>query len=222
MGLLGFILVILFFGQGIALAPPLTPRSKTDNPPPSTRETATPSEPLTEESDVEVRRPVVEKVKRATLPAAHTPAKHGQTTGPSWIAQRTIVEDYCGWGWVRKDDQEWNKGRWIAIEASPGLCPIPHTFLPRPEDDQDRGLIGGAPFNLRKASGASIFSATDSACRPRSGFSSSASAAGSCGEFSRSPASSPPPCPRGSPRVARKVRGARGSGSSPASGPSDT
>ena len=138
MGLLGFILVILFFGQGISMAPPLTPRSTTDNPPPSTQETPTPSEPLTEESDVEVRRPVVEKVKRATLPAAHTPAKHGQTTGPSWIAQRTIVEDYCGWGWVRKDDQEWNKGRWIAIEASPGLCPIPHTFLPRPEDDHDQ------------------------------------------------------------------------------------
>jgi len=138
MGLLSFILAIFFIGPTTSFAPPLTPRSTTDNPPPANQEVATPSEPPAEDSDVEVRRPIEEKVKRATLPAAHTPAKQGQTTGPSWIAQRTIVEDYCGWGWVRKDDQEWNKGRWIAIEASPGLCPIPHTFLPRPEDDKDQ------------------------------------------------------------------------------------
>ena len=87
--------------------------------------------------DEEVRQPAVEKVRRATLPAAHTPARHGQTAGPHWIGQRTLVEDYCGWGWIRREGEGWNKARWIAIEYDPQVCPVPHAFLPRPGDDKD-------------------------------------------------------------------------------------
>lgn len=87
--------------------------------------------------DEEVRKPVAEKVRRATLPAAHTPARHGDTSGSYLIGQRTLVEDYCGWGWVRKEGEGWNKGRWIAIEYDPKICPVPHAFLPRPGDDKD-------------------------------------------------------------------------------------
>jgi hypothetical protein len=85
----------------------------------------------------EVRRPVEEKVMRATLPAAHTPARHGETEGSYWIGQRTLVEDYCGWGWLRKEGEGWNQARWIAIEYEPRGCPAPHAFLPRPGDDKD-------------------------------------------------------------------------------------
>jgi hypothetical protein len=91
-----------------------------------------------EDSEEEVRPPTTEKVMRATLRAAHTPAKHGRTDGPYLIAQRTIVEDYCGWGWVRKENQSWRQATWIAIEGTPNLCPIPHTFLPKPEDDKNQ------------------------------------------------------------------------------------
>jgi len=87
--------------------------------------------------DEEIRKPVPEKVRRATLPAAHTPARHGDTSGSYWIGQRTMVEDYCGWGWIRKEGEGWNKGRWIAIEYDPKVCPVPHAFLPRPGDDKD-------------------------------------------------------------------------------------
>jgi hypothetical protein len=89
------------------------------------------------QDEEEVRKPVEEKVARATLPAAHTPAKHGETEGESWIAQRTMVEDYCGWGWVKKDKESWRQARWVALEGTPGICPLPHTFLPRPEDDKN-------------------------------------------------------------------------------------
>jgi hypothetical protein len=85
----------------------------------------------------EVRKPTAEKVRRATLPAAHTPARHGDTSGSYLVGQRTLVEDYCGWGWVRKEGEGWNKGRWIAIEYDPKVCPVPHAFLPRPGDDKD-------------------------------------------------------------------------------------
>jgi len=123
----------------VCLAPPLPARSSsdsTDAKPQAT--TPTPAdEPPETQDDEEVRKPVEEKVVRATLPAAHTPAKHGDINGESWIAQRTMVEDYCGWGWVKKDKESWRQARWVALEGTPRTCPLPHTFLPRPEDDKN-------------------------------------------------------------------------------------
>lgn len=119
-------------------APPL-PLRGTDVPPQAGDASTLPSSPPESDlsTDEEVRKPMEEKVIRATLPAAHTPAKHGETEGESWIAQRTIVEDYCGWGWIKKDKESWRQARWVALEGTKGVCPIPHTFLPRPEDDKN-------------------------------------------------------------------------------------
>ena len=91
----------------VCLAPPLPTRSSSDSTEANPQATTPPSgdEPPESQDDEEVRKPVEEKVVRATLAAAHTPAKHGDTTGESWVAQRTIVEDYCGWGWVKKDKE---------------------------------------------------------------------------------------------------------------------
>lgn len=143
MGILS--LLLLFTAADVCLARPLPTRVEEDPttvPAPSsnTNIAVTPAEPLvlpepTEEE--EIRRPTPEKVRRATLPAALTPAHHGHTGGDYFIGQRTIVEDYCGWGWVRKEGEGWNKGRWIAIEYDPKVCPVPHAFLPRPSDDKD-------------------------------------------------------------------------------------
>jgi hypothetical protein len=135
-------LLILFFVwiavPAVCLAPPLPTRLS----PASTEtnsETAAPApqKNALEPQEEEIRKPVEEKVARATLPAAHTPAKHGETIGESWVAQRTMVEDYCGWGWVKKDKESWRQARWVALEGTPGTCPLPHTFLPRPEDDKN-------------------------------------------------------------------------------------
>ena len=124
----------------ICLAPPLPLRSSTvSGETNSETTTIPPANPQGGESqdEEEVRKPVEEKVVRAILPAAHTPAKHGEIDGESWIAQRTMVEDYCGWGWVKKDKESWRQARWVALEGTPGICPLPHTFLPRPEDDKN-------------------------------------------------------------------------------------
>lgn len=118
--------------EAVATAP--EPSTNTNAPTSSPAEASTQPEPG---DDEEVRKPVPEKVRRATLPAALTPARHGQTEGNHLIGQRTLVEDYCGWGWVRKEGEGWNKGHWIAIEYDPKLCPVPHAFLPRPGDDKD-------------------------------------------------------------------------------------
>ena len=139
-------LVLLFATTTVSFAPPLATRTATepsglDEPPvnsaPASQSPSEPVPPPEPQEDEEVRKPVPEKVRRATLPAALTPARHGQTEGPFLIGQRTIVEDYCGWGWVRKEDEKWNKARWVAIEYDPKVCPVPHAFLPRPGDDKD-------------------------------------------------------------------------------------
>ena len=123
----------------VCLAPPLPTRSSSDSTEANPQATTTPpaDEPPETKDDEEVRKPVEEKVVRATLAAAHTPAKHGDTNGESWIAQRTMVEDYCGWGWVKKDKDSWRQARWVALEGTPRTCPLPHTFLPRPVDDKN-------------------------------------------------------------------------------------
>jgi len=139
-------LLLLFAAADLCLARPLPTRATADPstaPEPSTNTNApssTEAEPVTHpapKEDEEVRKPTPEKVRRATLPAALTPARHGDTSGSYLIGQRTLVEDYCGWGWVRKEGEGWNKGRWIAIEYDPKVCPVPHAFLPRPGDDKD-------------------------------------------------------------------------------------
>ena len=116
-------------------APASAPAKPSTNPATSSMEASAISAESTE--DEEVRKPAVEKVRRATLPAALTPARHGHTEGPFWIGQRTLVEDYVGWGWIRKEGEGWNKGRWIAIEYDAKVCPVPHAFLPRPGDDKN-------------------------------------------------------------------------------------
>jgi len=123
----------------VCLAPPLPTRSaqvsaETNSAAPAPAPAEEVQEPQEEE---EIRKPVEEKVVRASLAAAHTPAKHGDTNGESWIAQRTMVDDYCGWGWVKKDKESWRQARWVALEGTTGTCPLPHTFLPRPEDDKN-------------------------------------------------------------------------------------
>ena len=139
-------LLLLFAVAAPSFARPLPTRDTADQPTttePSTNTNApasTPAQAVAQpepKEDEEVRKPVAEKVRRATLPAALTPARHGDTSGSYLIGQRTLVEDYAGWGWVRKEGEGWNKGRWIAIEYDPKICPVPHAFLPRPQDDKD-------------------------------------------------------------------------------------
>jgi len=139
-------LLLLFAVAAPSFARPLPTRDTADQPTttePSTNTNApasTPAQTVAQpepKEDEEVRKPVTEKVRRATLPAALTPARHGDTSGSYLIGQRTLVEDYAGWGWVRKEGEGWNKGRWIAIEYDPKVCPVPHAFLPRPQDDKD-------------------------------------------------------------------------------------
>jgi len=138
--LLLFAIATLSFSRPLptrdAIAPSTAPEPSTNTNAPASTPAQIAAQPEPKE-DEEVRKPAPEKVRRATLPAALTPARQGDTSGAYLIGQRTLVEDYAGWGWVRKEGEGWNKGRWIAIEYDPKVCPVPHAFLPRPQDDKD-------------------------------------------------------------------------------------
>ena len=140
MGLLIPVLLFLIFPD-LGLAPPL-PTRQTEAPASSLIEpsTNTASSPTSEppaaaepKEDEDVRKPVVETVRRATLPAALTPARHGLTEGPLWIGQRSLVEDYVGWGWIRRESEGWNQARWIAAGSCLRLRILPSQEILRPK-----------------------------------------------------------------------------------------
>lgn len=66
------------------------------------------------------------------------PTSFGSLTGPVFIGQRTVVENYTGWGWVKQPNEPWSKARWVMLLERPGERPAPHRFLPRP--DADNGM----------------------------------------------------------------------------------
>ncbi len=65
--------------------------------------------------------------------------KEGNTTGATyWVAHRMIDTDGGeGWGWVRKLDDSWNSGKWIALQETLGLAVAPHRKLAKADADLD-------------------------------------------------------------------------------------
>ena len=63
----------------------------------------------------------------------------GNTSGATfWIAHRLIdPEGGQGWGWVKKDGQDWDDAKWIALQETLGVAVAPHRKLVKADMDQD-------------------------------------------------------------------------------------
>jgi hypothetical protein len=60
----------------------------------------------------------------------------GNTNGTFWIAHRLIDPmDGQGWGWVRKNGDDWGDAKWIALQETPGLAVAPHRKLLKADGD---------------------------------------------------------------------------------------
>jgi hypothetical protein len=72
--------------------------------------------------------------KMATLPIGY---REGNTTGaPYGVGHRWIDEmGGQGWGWLRKSDDDWSDGKWIALQETPGLAIAPFRRLYLPNSD---------------------------------------------------------------------------------------
>jgi hypothetical protein len=65
--------------------------------------------------------------------------KEGHTDGASyWIAHRLIDEmGGQGWGWVKKNGDDWDDAKWIALQETPGVAVAPHRKLTKADGDEN-------------------------------------------------------------------------------------
>jgi hypothetical protein len=65
--------------------------------------------------------------------------REGHAGGPDyWIAHR-FVDDMggSGWGWVKKKDDDWGSGKWVALKENPGVAVAPYRKLLTHEADNN-------------------------------------------------------------------------------------
>jgi hypothetical protein len=74
--------------------------------------------------------------KMASLPIGY---REGNTSGaPYGIGHRMVDDDGGqGWGWIRKSDDDWNDGKWVALQETPGLVIAPFRRLLVPNSDSN-------------------------------------------------------------------------------------
>lgn len=61
----------------------------------------------------------------------------GLTQGDFWIGQRSIVDRYVGWGWIRRPDQGWRSAKWVMLMEKPGQAVAPHRFMESSSADEN-------------------------------------------------------------------------------------
>ncbi len=63
--------------------------------------------------------------------------REGNTSGPNyWIAHRLIDPDGGqGWGWVKKNGDDWDDAKWIALQETLGVAVAPHRKLLKADED---------------------------------------------------------------------------------------
>ncbi len=66
-----------------------------------------------------------------------TPQTAGDTTGDVYIAHRAVVEKYNGWGWIKRESENWNQAKWSAVRETPGEIIAPGRYLKHPDNDAD-------------------------------------------------------------------------------------
>jgi hypothetical protein len=74
--------------------------------------------------------------KVVSLPIGY---REGRTAGdPFYVAHRGIDDQGGqGWGWLRKSDDGWSDGRWIALQEQPGIAVAPFRKLTQRNGDAD-------------------------------------------------------------------------------------
>jgi hypothetical protein len=71
---------------------------------------------------------LVNDPKMQVLPIGY---KEGRTTGSGyWIAHRRVDDaGGSGWGWLKKNGEDWDSAQWIALQETPGVAVAPFRKL---------------------------------------------------------------------------------------------
>jgi hypothetical protein len=160
----GFLLALLVCAAGLRaqMEAPVpeavpVPEAPASVPEPSSPEPAAPEPALNPEAPAPpVAEPVPLPVPTTPAPAAPAPVpvakpvpvpapkavpvprdSMGLTQGDFWIGQRSIVDRYVGWGWVRRPDQGWRSAKWVMLMEKPGQAVAPHRFMESATADEN-------------------------------------------------------------------------------------
>jgi hypothetical protein len=65
--------------------------------------------------------------------------REGNTQGAIYYIAHRGIDDMggMGWGWMRKSDDDWGDGRWVALQEQPGLAVAPFRKLTQRDGDAD-------------------------------------------------------------------------------------
>jgi hypothetical protein len=77
---------------------------------------------------------IIPKERKSKTPRV-IPQSYGDRSGEVFIAHRSVIDRYAGWGWMREEKETWRKGRWVMLEEKPGLIKAPGRFLAHPDHD---------------------------------------------------------------------------------------
>jgi hypothetical protein len=102
---------------------------------PMTEPVPSPAVPEEEQPAPYPTTPKVQKPATSKTPRV-IPKTYGDTTGEVFIGQRTVVDRYAGWGWVRSEKDSWRKSRWTMLEEKPRTLMAPGRFLAHPDNDK--------------------------------------------------------------------------------------
>jgi hypothetical protein len=63
----------------------------------------------------------------------------GNTSSPTYFIAHRLIDPVGGqgWGWIKKNGDDWDDAKWIALQETPGLAVAPHRKLLKAEGDKD-------------------------------------------------------------------------------------
>lgn len=61
-------------------------------------------------------------------PKKPIPQTMGDRTGQVWIGIRTVIDRRSGWGWIKKENEDWNQAQWAILEEKPGVIKAPGRY----------------------------------------------------------------------------------------------
>ncbi|MEM6885415.1 MAG: hypothetical protein AAF571_10315 [Verrucomicrobiota bacterium] len=68
-------------------------------------------------------------------PHGTIPQSSGDTTGDIYIAHRSVVEKYNGWGWVKHESESWSDAQWVTVREKLGKVIVPGRHLKHTDND---------------------------------------------------------------------------------------
>jgi len=126
-----FSLCVLLLAAGL-LSPRLLP-AETDTYVPPVGEAPPVAPPLKKGSPLDH---LANDPKMEVLPIGY---KEGHTAAPDYYLAHRCVDDMGGqgWGWVKKNGDAWNSGKWVALQETPGVAVAPFRKLIKRDGDDN-------------------------------------------------------------------------------------